>query len=518
MTASSPSRPAPLAARLLSLGLEWLYIVHRWLGVATCILCAVWFVSGVVMVYVPYPGLTDRDRMTYSEPIAWDKVAVSPDKALAAAGAKRFPSQFKLTMLRDTPVYRLVADGERATVSAVDGHRIEGASAADAAEIVQRLRPHDRLGPVKTLFHDQWTVAQGFDPHRPLYRVPVRGSGGLTLYVSSRTGEVVNDTTGWERAWNWLGSIPHWLYLTVIRQDNAFWRQLIMWTSGPAIIGAATGIWLGLLRMRVGREVPLGDISPYRGWMSWHHVSGLIAGLFVLGWLVSGWLSVNPFHWFHREAASQEELARYAGQDAPRFDANLAALRALPYRTAREARLIWVGGRPLVVLMGPSLLETTLDARTGAPAGLTDADLFAEAGRLSAGAPVAFARRLTQDDDYWYSTPRSPRRMPVLRVGFADPERTWVHIDPATGEILGRTDNSGRAYRWWFNAPHAFDLPVLLRHGPSREILIGALSIGGLIVSVSGVVIGWRRVVVKFVRRPKRRRASRLRQSRPTRG
>jgi uncharacterized iron-regulated membrane protein len=31
---------------------RWLFLLHRWLGVVVCAFFAMWFVSGVVMMYV----------------------------------------------------------------------------------------------------------------------------------------------------------------------------------------------------------------------------------------------------------------------------------------------------------------------------------------------------------------------------------------------------------------------------------------------------------------------------------
>jgi uncharacterized iron-regulated membrane protein len=101
---------------------------------------------------------------------------------------------------------------------------------------------------------------------------------------------------------------------------------------------------------------------------------------------------------------------------------------------------------------------------------------------------------LTEEDVYWYSHHRQ-RPLPVLRVKFDDPASTWLYIDPASGEIAGLSDSSGRTYRWLFNFLHDYDLPVLLRNQPARDILVWVLSIAGLIISVSGVVVGWRTLV-----------------------
>jgi uncharacterized iron-regulated membrane protein len=82
----------------------------------------------------------------------------------------------------------------------------------------------------------------------------------------------------------------------------------------------------------------------------------------------------------------------------------------------------------------------------------------------------------------------------VLRAGFDDDAHTWFHLDPVTGDILGRIDESRRTYRWLFNALHSFDFALLLRYRPAWDAVVWLLSLLGLIVSVSGVVIGWRRL------------------------
>jgi uncharacterized iron-regulated membrane protein len=501
MAAPTIRTPRGGQVRLLKLAaVRWLVIGHRWLGILTCLLCAMWFVSGLVMVYVPYPALTDRDRMLYAEPLSAGAVAVTPDQALAAAGLTSWPSLMKLDMLRGEPVWRIQDGVTRLALSAVDGRPIGPVSEADAVDAVRRLLPKRHVAEVRTLVRDQWTVAQGYDPHRPLRKVSLAGDDGLVLYVSSTTGEVVGDTNRIERAWNWVGSIPHWIYPTALRKDNAAWRQVIMWTSGPAVIAALAGAILGVIRLGLRPGRPL---SPFRGWMKWHHWAGLTGGLFALAWLFSGWLSVNPFQWFPRRSAPDTALAAYASHAQPSFPATLDILRDLPLGEAREARLSWVGGRPLITLVGPGPSEQRIFAGdTGAPTQLSDAALFAAARALVPDAPIAAAERLERADAYWRPTHRTPRRLPVLRVKFADPRATWVHIDPLTGEVLGQMDQSRRTYRWLFNALHAWDLPVFQGSEPARQAFVWLFSVGGLVLSISGIVIGWRHLRLALGVRP----------------
>src|ERR1700743_175635 len=52
-------------------------------------LFAMWFISGVVMMYVAFPQLTDRERWAALPDIAWDQVRVPPDQAMAIRSAVR---------------------------------------------------------------------------------------------------------------------------------------------------------------------------------------------------------------------------------------------------------------------------------------------------------------------------------------------------------------------------------------------------------------------------------------------
>src|SRR5690606_27688408 len=40
-----------------------MYLAHRWTGIAGCLLMLVWFISGIVMLYVGYPKLTPWERL-----------------------------------------------------------------------------------------------------------------------------------------------------------------------------------------------------------------------------------------------------------------------------------------------------------------------------------------------------------------------------------------------------------------------------------------------------------------------
>lgn len=477
---------------LLKRGKRWLYLAHRWLGIVTCLLFVTWFASGLVMMYVGFPSLTEAERRAGLPPLAWDQVAVTPREALEAAGQTRFPRDLRLTMLDREPVYRIVGwDGRPATVSAVAPRPITGVAADQALAVAGHDRRAIRPRLLGSVDRDQWSVTARYDPLRPFHLVALGDPDDTRLYVSARTGQIALDTTGRERLWNWFGAIPHWIYLTPLRAQAALWRDVVLWVSGVAIVGAVTGLWVGLLRVRLRRRYASGSVSPYRGWAAWHHVGGLVGGLTLLTFVASGWLSMNPNQWFGPRAPSQAMLERYAGMTDARFDLDLAAVRAAACPDAAEARLGWLGGRPQATLVCQDGAVAVCCA--AAPASPTMSDLVTAARRLLPDARLREATLLTEEDAYWYAH-HGPRRMPVLRVEFDDPDASWFHLDPATGEVLNRVDRSARTYRWLFNAPHSFDFRFLLQRRLAWDAVLWLLSAAGLIISASGVVIGWRRL------------------------
>jgi uncharacterized iron-regulated membrane protein len=149
------------------------------------------------------------------------------------------------------------------------------------------------LAVSRPIEYDQWVVPQDFDPWRPMYRVRLGDAMGTELYVSARTGEVVQATTSRQRAWNWCGAIVHWIYFTPLRKSASRWDITVWWISLAALISAVVGFWLGMVRLAANKAARRPGLSPFRRWMRWHHVLGIFASVVVLGWLLSGWLSMD---------------------------------------------------------------------------------------------------------------------------------------------------------------------------------------------------------------------------------
>lgn len=475
--------------------LRWLVLAHRWLGIATCLLFVLWFVSGLVMLYVRLPALTDAERAAHGAPIDWRAVAITPAQALQNAGVRQYSNDLRLQQWLAEPVYRFNAGGVAFAISAADGRRIDNIDAAVAERVARNFSGNANARWQETLERDQWTVTSRFDPYRPLQRIAIPDDRGSELYISATTGEVVLDTTRSERFWNWCGAVTHWFYLTALRTNQRAWESVVLWVSGAGIAVAASGLWLGVQRMRMRHRQRGVSITPYRGWMAWHHIAGLVGGATLLTWIFSGWLSMDPLPLADESALMTLLQAKVAYSDnaGAEFPSTPAMRAALAASDSVEARFSWMTGRPIALLIDRDNRARPFDAVTGKAIVWTDAELFDAMQRLLPAAKLVRRTRLGSEDRYWYSH-HEQRTLPVLRGEFDDSSRSWIYLDPATGALLELSNDDLRNHRWWFNALHSCDFPWLLAHRPLWDIVIWTLSLCGLAIAGSGVAIGWRRL------------------------
>jgi hypothetical protein len=449
-------------------------VLHRWVGILICLFFVLWFVSGLVLMYVHFPKLTNEDKLATLTPIEWGKVEVTPEEALALSGLSEFPEQFSLEMAAGEPVYRMVDwSGVKSAFSAVSGQRRSADDPPEALRIVQQ----NLSAPQATLLKadvnsDQWTVTGYWDYERPFHIIALNDPANTHYYVSISTGEIVLDTVGRERFWNYLGAVPHWMYFEFIRAntDNWFWVIIILGAIGSFL--AILGMWLGISRLRLRQRYSGNRISPFRSWAKWHHVVGLVGGVFLTTWIITGMLSVYPGGFLEQREVTHSEFKQYAGNTLPQFDFPGMETISQNYPDALMAHFSWVGGRSLVVLKDTKS-EIIVDGVSGAAATLADDDLYQIAESLMPAASVIRTKRLE------------------------------------TGDVIGILDDIGRLDRWFNAGVHNIDLAILFNNRPLWDIVVWVLMLSGLFISVSGVVIGVKRLQFDAKRRRLRRAAAR---------
>jgi hypothetical protein len=107
--------------------------------------------------------------------------------------------------------------------------------------------------------------------------------------------------------------------------------------------------------------------------------------------------------------------------------------------------------------------------------------------------PVLEARLLPEYDSYYYSRGRQTP-LPILRVKFGDPDRTWVYVDPEMSQVVARIHRNDRVERWLYNGLHSLDFSFWYNKRPLWDIGVITLSLGGLASSSIGLFLGIKRL------------------------
>lgn len=480
--------------------------LHRWLGVLVGAVMTLWCLSGFVMLYVDYPSLKPAEQLRGLAPLRlpaadrWGRLAIDDDAMLASATLETMAGRSVLRIVPAASATRPISQmrASRGSYDLATGRPLAPLSAAE----IETVGATFGLGTgidgmpvaITPIDKDQWTV-QSFRDNRPLYRIDYGDDAGSTSYVAGGTGEIVQQTTRFERFWGWLGSVPHWLYPMILRQDRFAWSQVVIWTSLAGCFLTVAGIWIGIARLRRDRTGALA--SPYRGLWWWHHVFGLFFGLFTLSWVASGLFSMTPGGFLDSEAGPAERQ-RLAGDMAwADLRTAFATLPALPSGTVRLTATP-LAGRIFFAAIGPDGHTTRLDA-SGHAAPLTRAALQAA---LANGPTPASLDLLGAEDAYYYGH-KQPVKLPVWRAILNDGQQTRLYIDADSGRLLRALDRNARGYRWLEEAPHNLDLPIL-RQRPIWDIVVLPLLAMVTLVCATGTWMGFRKIG-RDIRRLRRR-------------
>jgi hypothetical protein len=467
--------------------------LHRYLGIGVGALMLSWCLSGGVMHYVRYPQLPEAERIRQLPALKVEACCRADELADDA-----LVDRVQIEMRGSEAVLRVWTARTGRTASLfrlTDGQRLPPMSASEAGEVARSFASQVYLPPqlVRVLDLDQWTVSGEFNAERPLYLFALDDVARTQIYVSSRTGGVVQRTTRRERFWNWLGAIPHWLYFTQLRQHVLLWSQIVIWLSLSGSFLTLTGLYLGVRQLRYGKT---GKWSAYRGIPAWHHVAGVLAGVLLLSWIVSGLMSMNP--WGLMESAGEqvnEMTLRGTALSATRIKAAVAT--ALPAMILRVPHLVSVQSAPL----NGRLYFEAIDAQ-GRHARFDDAGVAApmvaddwrQIATVLGGEGSPAADWLPSGDEYYFARPGRALE-PAYRVVGNDEARTRFYLDPITGAVIARYDSNARRYRWWHQGLHTLDFSVALRGRPQWDMLVLTLLAGASVVAATGTWIGVRRLL-----------------------
>jgi hypothetical protein len=499
------------------------YRIHQWLGIGLGLLVATWFLSGIAMMYYPWPKPTESRQLAVLPVLS----VLGADSALigfraardaaARVGAPVTPlrqyewsSDYvggRLAQFHGRPAYQLwrqqdIEQYPTAVVDARSGRVLTPVSADDAAAEARAMTGSPaRVASVDTLNRqDRYLLSAEYRRFFPAYAVHFDDAAHTAVYVSRSGGwrfGVVSDFTRFE---TWFGAVPHWLYFVWLYERSDWWMAASLVLPGVAMLLGLAGIVLGLAELFPRRKRGDWRMSGFRGASLWHHVAGICFGAVVLVFSFSGLLKVlGP------DNTNQPGQLERARGDSIRWDRVRVGERA-----ALHALEAWLGAPVQVVAIDLTALATApgydvhlaggreywVDAETGAPRGELDRGGVTTAAERVIGKPVRSAsiERVDRYDTYYYARHGREMHLPAWRVQLHDADHSVLYLNTVTGQPVGFVDREERRWRWARDALHDLDLPMLNARRPAWDIVLLTLMLGGTLVASTGVWLLTRRL------------------------
>ena len=493
------------------------YVVHRWIGIALGLLVFVWFGSGIVMIYYPWPEPTASEQLARLQAFAPPSDAIGFAAARSAA-TRRF-AQDSTTRNDATPTFaggRLMMWNGRLTYALVRRSRrgeLTGALVdARTGDVLSPIGQQDAIiaaravvgdlpsvASVALLDHgDRYMMSGDYTAWFPAYRVRFDDRDNTAVYVGREAADVFGVVTDLTRWTTWLGTVPHWLFLDWIYQRKTLWLWLNYVLPAIMVIAGITGMVLGMYQLFPRRRRGEWRLSAYHGVSQWHHISGIVFGALVVTWSLSAIFEVLP------GPRGPGRGARGRGAEFPwtairvsERDAAVALAAAVNEPVLPSAvDLTTLDGRPGYVFHLRGGTERWVDAETGAPRGELGADVARAIARRAVGdsAPVESADRLTQYDAYYYARPHREKPLPAWRVSFADRKHSTIYIEAVTGRVTGSVNTDTRTFRWLKDGLHSLDFPAINAKRPLWDLVLLPLMLGGTIAAFTGVWLVARRL------------------------
>lgn len=491
--------------------------LHRWFGLIMCLFFVAWFISGFVMLYADFPQFSKKNRLAHLAVLPLRSCGFVPARLSAMLSQDTSWKLIRLNMLLNRPVLRMENDnGELFSFYGDTGSPVPILSAVSANAVAMNYFSGRYLPLLteKISELDQWIPRPSFLPNMPIYRIRMNDPAETVIYVSSKSGEILQVHTLSQRILAWCGPIIHWIYPKELILRRALWRFVVILFSSLGIVASVAGIIVGFIKVKKKKSdrkilqqsaTNFNYISPYRDkWFRWHHYTGFIFGFFTFTWVLSGLFTMSPFGWSPEMAIADQETRQLQGGALQiKSFTQIPGTAFIQLRRSFsivEIELKRFQGRNYYIAYNAfdetQIAAADIENKKGI-AGKQPFSYFPQALVIRAIQSVHPGVQpsqisLIQKEDHYYYSKHNDNPMPVLRIQYADAENTWYYADPSTGAILLKNNTSARTSRWLYHGLHSLDFFNLQHSRPGWDIIIILLLLGGTAASLTGLILAWK--------------------------
>ncbi|MEG1563672.1 MAG: PepSY domain-containing protein [Bacteroides sp.] len=475
---------------------KYTFSLHRIIGTVIALFFLMWFVTGLVLVYHPYPRLSDAQIDGKQETL--------PDSLPGIhAFAKRVSEPVKNIRVRQFQGQTLVSFVTKDSTYVFCADSLEKPAPITYATIMQ-IAQHWVPAPVlrvDTLYQrTQWILYSRYEDELPIYRFYFDDAEKHELFVAKRSGEVLQLTDAPSRFWSWVGAIPHKFYFPFIRKNVTVWETSLTIGALFCLIASLTGCYLGLYvlikRYRNKRkwEIPYKKRS-YR----LHHLLGLIFGMALIAWSLSGVMSMQRVpRWMvpMKGDYSFRPSKMWGKKPLPLSSYQLDYRKLKTYYPELKA-VTWTHyGKTPVYAVVEGGQEHLIDASSSQVQKLFIPEQTVRNGlKRIHGDSVPYRIMLMNRYDNYYLSRDHSLPLPVYKVNLADEDGTVYYISPETGDVRFLNDNK-KVKKWLFSGIHYLNIQWLIERPVLWTLAIWVVCGVGAFFSLTGVWLG-----VRYLRR-----------------
>ena len=478
-------------------GVNYLFSIHRITGCIIAGFFLMWFVTGLILIYHPYPRLTDEQLYEKKEILPSLLPDIQSIKQKAGENIKQLhirqsQGQTLATVTTADSCFTYCCNDTTVAVKPITFSFLEETALKWVnAPVIKVDTLHERV---------QWILYSRYDRAMPIYKFYFDDPEKHELFISGKTGEVQQLTDKSQRLWAWLGAIPHKFYLPFIRKNLDLWDTSITIGGLLCFITSLTGAFVGIyVLLKRHKQKKKWEIPYRKRWYRLHHITGLLFGLFLIAWGISGMISMQriPQWLINTNGNYIFNSSRMWGKKPLPIDTYELDYRQLKTAYPDLKEVSWTHFRNIpvyTVIVGNRELQ--IDASTPEIKKLfIPEQTIIEGIQEVHGKNVNFQISLLDTYDNYYLSRTESLPLPVYRVVIDDDISSRYYISPETGYIRYLNKNK-MAKKWLFSGIHYLNIQWLLERPMLWTISLWVLCLGSAFVCLTGCWLG-----TKFIKR-----------------
>ena len=470
--------------------------LHRILGSLMSLIFVIWFISGFVMIFSGFPHANRYEITNNLQTIdVTDSIKQFP--LITYPKAK----DIKLYKIGGQSVYSFNTSNGRHIIDSYSYSAVDSITKQAADSVIATIYNKPVRYTETIEIQDQWIPWSHFSDRLPATIYHLDDEDDSRIYISMVTGDIIQETTSYNRWMARVGAIPHWFYFKSLRLKKGLWKDVVIWISAIGVIMCVTGIIIGLVRYTVRRRGRKRAGTPYKKrWYRIHHIVGLVFGLFTFTFVFSGMMSLADVpEWISPVKNKTDYRLEWNGNsiDASEYKLSVSDL-INSYNGCNIKMVEWntVLGEPCYYVYTnnnkyPLIINAT---NSSGELSIINQEVINRQLKKVFAEDVKRVEILTESDNYYGRYDGA--EYPITKVYMNDENESWLYINNRTAKARYVINKNSRIRRWVYNALHSFDLKVFNKHNWLRITLLIIVSIGGLIISISGVVLS-----VKYLKR-----------------